>query len=108
MQTAYGTARLSGIVQDCDKIRKPLKVSMVILLVLSAIVTILLIMIVLYNKYKLIDATKSEEEKNKEIEAKKKYINIGSYTTIGLSMLTLGTAFYALPNVNKVLSCPAQ
>ena len=108
MQTTYGTSRLNGLVQDCDKIGKPLKISMIILLILSAVITILLIVITLYNKYKLIDASKPETEKQKEIDAKKKYVDIGTYVSIGLSMLMLGTTFYALPNVNKVLSCPAQ
>lgn len=109
MSTAYGTARLCGLVAGCDKAAaKPLKAAMNVLLVLSALVTILPVAVVLYNKYKAIDASKPEKQKNKEIDTKKKYINIGMFTSIGLSLLSLGTSFYALPNVDKVVSCPAQ
>lgn len=105
MQTAYGSTRLGAIVADCDTVAKPLKPVSMLLVILTAIVMLLLIVLFLYNKYKIIDTSKSQEQQEKEIKMKKTYISIGTYTTIVLSLLSFGSAFYMYPNVKKLITC---
>lgn len=76
-----------------------------LLVIMTAIVSILLIVMFLYNRYKIIDATKPQDQQDKEIKLKKNYVNIGTYTTIALSVLSLGSAFYMYPNVKKLIAC---
>lgn len=93
------------MVGECDALAKPLKSVSMLLVILTAIVTLLLLVIFLYNRYKIIDTTKTKEEQDKEINMKKTYVNIGSYAAIALSVLSFGSAFYMYPNVKKLISC---
>lgn len=88
---------------DCDKASKPLKFTMMVILIFTILAIVLIVAGMLYNYYGTVEATKPAE-----VEAKKKWINMGLYLSVFTSLVTLGAVIYAIPNVNKVISCPAQ
>lgn len=102
--TAYGSTRIGAtIVPECDKAWKPLKFTMIMLLILTILTLLLIISGAVYNHYKLVNAA----EKPEDITFKKKLINIGTYGSIFTSFMSVAAVLYAIPNVNKVISCPA-
>jgi len=101
--TTYGSSRPgASAVSDCEKAGKHLKFTMSLILILTIFTAIIIIACLVYNIYKKVDSPENTEE----IMHKKKLIDIGMYGSMLTSLLTVAAAMYAIPNVNKLISCP--
>ncbi|XP_060873699.1 myb-like protein X [Metopolophium dirhodum] len=78
--TSFGNTKLGAklIPTACEKAWKPLRFTMII--------------------------TQGDE---KGMAAKSKLLYLGYYSSMTTSLLTVAAMFYAIPNVNKIISCPA-
>jgi len=101
--TTYGNSRIGALaVSDCDRTAKHLKFTMSLTLILTILTAFIIIACSVYNHYKTVDTAENTEE----ILHKKKLIDIGTYGSMLTSLLTVAAVMYAIPNVNKVISCP--
>lgn len=78
---------------------------MSLILILTIITAVIIIALSVYNWITKVD--ESGDKQKEQIAAKKKWVNAGLYSSIASSILAVCATLYALPNVNKMISCPA-
>lgn len=101
--TTYGSSRIGALVaSDCDRAPQHVKFTMSLILILTILTAFIIIACSVYNHYKKVDTAENPEE----ILHKKKLIDIGMYGSMLTSLLAVAAVMYAIPNVNKIISCP--